>query len=678
MSNALQRRWAIGGMAVGYKRTRLGDTCLHGLRHDGLPSQCSGTASPACALIHIAPTRRPNSHRPRPLVPGSPAFTSASALGLGSGPAVAVARALSSMHVIVMKHSSFARTSGASTGDDNASVPPFPRRQLLVLAICRICEPIAFMGIFPYVYFMIEDFHVTKDTSRISFYAGMVTSAFTFAEFSTGLLWGRLSDKIGRKPVLLTGLAGTALSVLVFGFAPNLTVALIARAIGGLLNGNMGVLQSTIAELVTVKEHRPRAYTIMPVVWCLGSIVGPMIGGALARPCINYPGLFSPGTIWDRYPYLLPNLFSAFIVLVGVINGFLFLEETHAQKKMERDRGRELGDWILSKFTGFRKCTEPRDEKLKLPEREDEMQPLIDHDEQLPTYRTNENTPANSPRLRSASLSTIGRDSLELGQPSKQMGVGFSTTFTRPVVLNIISFGILAFHTMTFDQLLPVFLATAPPKHKMETSLPLKFVDGFNLDSKTVGIILSIQGGYQLLINTFVVPYVLSRFGAWRSFRFIVVAYFLLYLATPYLVLLPPAYRMVGLAAVLAWKCAFVAIVYPSNAILTADSAPSHLALGTINGVAASSASLCRAFGPTISGILYAVGLESGYSGLAWWFTALVAIGGAVVGLRIPDSSSGPPAQDNDIDAQDRDAEIADQNGASSNRGESAAADSRS
>ncbi|KAI1115351.1 MFS general substrate transporter [Nemania sp. NC0429] len=560
-----------------------------------------------------------------------------------------------------MRHNSFARTSGPSIHNDHASsVPPFPRRQMLVLAICRICEPIAFMGIFPYVYFMIEDFHVTEDASRISFYAGMVTSAFTFAEFSTGLLWGRLSDRIGRKPVLLTGLVGTALSVLVFGFAPNLTVALIARAIGGLLNGNMGVLQSTVAELVTVKEHQPRAYTIMPVVWCLGSIIGPMIGGALARPCVSYPSLFTPGTIWDRYPYLLPNLFSALIVLVGVVNGFLFLEETHSQKKMERDRGLELGNWVLSKFTGFRKCTEPRDEKSKLTDRDDEMQPLIDHDEPLPTYRTNENTPVSSPRLRTASVSTIPQDTLDL---RSHVGVGFTRTFTRPVVLNIISFGIVAFHTMTFDQLLPVFLATAPPKDRMEPSLPLKFVDGFNLDSKTVGIILSIQGAYQLLINMFLVPRVLSRFGALRSFRFIVVAYFLLYLVTPYLVLLPPAYRMVGLAVVLAWKCTFASIVYPSNAILTADSAPSHLALGTINGVAASTASLCRAFGPTISGILYTVGLQTGYSGLAWWSSALVAIGGAVVGLRISDPANRSPPQDKVIiNPRDCDVEIAEPN----------------
>lgn len=93
------------------------------------------------------------------------------------------------------------------------------------------------MSIFPYVYFMIRDFKVSHRESETAVYAGMVTSAFAFAEFSSGVAWGRLSDRIGRKPVLLTGLAGTALSMLIFGFAPNLLVALLARALGGLLNG---------------------------------------------------------------------------------------------------------------------------------------------------------------------------------------------------------------------------------------------------------------------------------------------------------------------------------------------------------------------------------------------------------------------------------------------------------
>lgn len=93
------------------------------------------------------------------------------------------------------------------------------------------------MSIFPYIYHMVKDFNLTQDESKISFYAGMVTSAFTFAEFSTGVFWGRLSDKIGRKPVLLMGMGGTGLSVLLFGFSPSLQVALFARALGGFLNG---------------------------------------------------------------------------------------------------------------------------------------------------------------------------------------------------------------------------------------------------------------------------------------------------------------------------------------------------------------------------------------------------------------------------------------------------------
>lgn len=188
---------------------------------------------------------------------------------------------------------------------------------------------------------------------------------------------------------------------------------------------------------------------------------------------------------------------------------------------------------------------------------------------------------------------------------------------------------------MTFDQLFPVFLSSPRPAHPEPYHLPFKFVDGFSLDSKTIGIILSLQGTYSLFINMVLVPLVIKRLGPLRLFRFLAVAYFSLYIVTPYLVLLPEQHRMTGVGIVLVWKCTFANMAYPSNAILTADSAPSHLALGTINGVAASTASLCRAFGPTISGMLYSVGLQTGYSGLAWWCSALVSLGGAIVAFQV-------------------------------------------
>ena len=67
--------------------------------------------------------------------------------------------------------------------------------------------------------------------------------------------WGGLSDRIGRTPVLLMGCFGTTLSLLVVGFSMNLWMALFGRILGGALNGNIGVIQTMVGELVTNPKH---------------------------------------------------------------------------------------------------------------------------------------------------------------------------------------------------------------------------------------------------------------------------------------------------------------------------------------------------------------------------------------------------------------------------------------
>jgi len=478
---------------------------------------------------------------------------------------------------------------------------------------------------------MIQDFDVAKDQVEISVYAGMVTSAFAFAEFSSGVAWGRLSDRIGRKPVLLTGLAGTALSMLIFGFAPNLKVALLARALGGLLNGNIGVLQTTVAEMITVKEHQPRAYTIMPFVWCLGSILGPTLGGALAKPVKNYPNIFPDNSIWSRFPYLLPNLVCTLIVACGVVIGILFLEETHAEKKYRRDIGLEAGKWLTSKFCGCAAEKVPaRSEKWE--EFDDEVTALLSQEDQPPGYRTT----GGSPNLPSTP-SPEPQESLDLNHVSlpKRSKPAATKAFTRQVVLNIVGYGILAYHTMTFDAMLPTHLSAAPEEHRENWMLPFKFVSGYSLDTKRIGVILSIQGIYSMIATVFIFPIIVRRLGALRLFRIISISYPILYITTPYLALLPESLRMAGVYGVVILKCTFATMAYPSNAILLTNSAPSLLMLGTINGVAASTASLSRAFGPTVSGFLFSAGLRLGYSGLAWWCSAIISIAGAVISLRM-------------------------------------------
>ena len=74
-----------------------------------------------------------------------------------------------------------------------------------------------------------------------------------------GMYWGAVSDRVGRKPVLLLGCVGTMFSMLLVGLANNIWVALLGRAIGGFLNGNIGVIQTMVGELVTKPEHERKS-----------------------------------------------------------------------------------------------------------------------------------------------------------------------------------------------------------------------------------------------------------------------------------------------------------------------------------------------------------------------------------------------------------------------------------
>lgn len=485
------------------------------------------------------------------------------------------------------------------------------------------------MSIFPYIYYMIVSFDITSDTRQIAIYVGMVTSAFTFAEFLSGFAWGRISDRVGRKPVLLAGLAGTALSVLVFGFAPSLPVALVARALGGLLNGNIGVIATTVAEIVTVEEHKARGYTIMPLVWCLGSVLGPALGGALAQPCQSFPTFFDRGTLFDRYPFLLPNLFCAIVLAFGVLVGVLFLEETHEELKGRRDFGIEAGRWLLGHFQ-----TKTADPIIvdKAGEANLQEQFALLGDEEPPGYRTTEGSPCqpSTPSQSPNALPADAKIKRRKGPKSKERGV--RKAFTMQVILNIAGYGLLAYHSISFDQLMPVFLSE--PISTQPVSLPFRFSGGFGLSSKTIGFMLSVQGVYSVFV-LILYPVAASHFGTLKTFRAIQMTWPLLYLLVPYLVLLPQRFQMPGVYLCLLWKITAQTFAFTSNLRLINDSVPSPMVLGFINGVAGSTASLGRTLGPLVTGLIHSWSLDIGSTGLAWWACGVVSVVGALVNLYI-------------------------------------------
>jgi len=114
------------------------------------------------------------------------------------------------------------------------------------------------------------------------FVATMPGAVYSIMQFVFIPVWGKLSDRIGRRPVLLWSIAATAVGMAFVGLAPSLLLLLAARAFSGIATANIAVAQAYVAD-VTAPEHRARGMGIIGIAFGLGFILGPGIGGQLSR-----------------------------------------------------------------------------------------------------------------------------------------------------------------------------------------------------------------------------------------------------------------------------------------------------------------------------------------------------------------------------------------------------------
>ncbi|KAL9589472.1 MAG: hypothetical protein Q9203_001736 [Teloschistes exilis] len=482
----------------------------------------------------------------------------------------------------------------------------FPTTQLFLLAICRLAEPVALTSCLPYAWVMVRDFNV-GDKSNASFYAGIFISAFAFSESLTSLWWGGFSDRIGRKPVLLLGCAGTMLSLLIVGFSSNFWVALAGRVVGGLLNGNIGVIQTMVGELVTNPEHEPRAYAVMPFVWSIGTIIGPAIGGVTSRPAISMPDYFAPDGIFGRFPFLLPNLICTALLLLSICLGYFFLIETHPDMQpwsTQEEYENTSAETPLMVTSGA-----TVDAGVDLRQDTYGTFNAVDITEEK---RWNVNSDG-SPRAPSISSTIEG------------------TIYTRRVVMLIIALGIFTYHSMTYDHLLPIFLQDKPGRHRLTTASGLFDVPGgLGLTTQAVGVIMSINGVIALVIQAIVFPLFAAWLGVWKVLLLVTILHPLEYFIVPYLTDLPAHLVYTGIWICLTIRNFTSILAYPVLLILLKEASPSPNMLGRINGLAASAGAACRTLAPPIAGLLYGIGARQGFTGLAWWGSGVVAIVGAI------------------------------------------------
>ncbi|KAI9452894.1 MFS general substrate transporter [Lactarius psammicola] len=212
-------------------------------------------------------------------------------------------------------------------GNAQRKETPLPVTQIAILLLLLLCEPITSHSIRPYINQLVSELPVVGgDEKKVGYYAGLIMSLYFAAQAVTVLQWSRLSDHVGRKPVLLCGLLGTVVSSILFGLSRSFPALVFSRCLNGILNGNAGVMRSMMAEL-TDESNMARGFSLITVTWALGCSIGPFIGGVLSRPQDHWPNVFSH-PFWGEYPYFLPCLVTAAYALLSFSLTAIFLKET--------------------------------------------------------------------------------------------------------------------------------------------------------------------------------------------------------------------------------------------------------------------------------------------------------------------------------------------------------------
>src|SRR5437764_4517485 len=162
------------------------------------------------------------------------------------------------------------------------------RSPLLVIFITVFIDLVGFGIVIPVLPYYAEGTKFGATPTQV----GLLFASYSVMQLVFSPVLGRLSDKHGRRPILLISLLGTAIGFLILGFATTLWMLFVGRIIDGISGGNISTAQAYIAD-VTTKENRAKGMGLIGAAFGLGFVFGPAIGGILSRWGINVPFLFA-------------------------------------------------------------------------------------------------------------------------------------------------------------------------------------------------------------------------------------------------------------------------------------------------------------------------------------------------------------------------------------------------
>ncbi|OXV07568.1 hypothetical protein Egran_04667, partial [Elaphomyces granulatus] len=371
--------------------------------------------------------------------------------------------------------------------------------------------------------------------------------------------WCLVSNRFGRRTILLTGLLGSAISIILFGLSKSLTSAIIARSLGGLLNGNLPIARTYVGELAArTGADLGKVFSVFGFSLALGWIIGPLMGGTFADPAVHL-GFAGPGEVFVEFPWLLPCLLSAVFNIGIFLIGYFFLDETLQREIRDTPANPHATEPLL-----------PQCQNGDVPGR---------------TYGGTRS--ADDPE---SPADMAHHDDGQQSSRKSQVAVLLSSAFYFT-------------HLILFDELFSLFAASS-----------LSRGTGLSFQPRNIATALSFAGP-SMLLALFAFPWLHKRVPLLSVYRATSILFVLTY---PLFSLLPKLARSSGgpvlwvvLLILMVTRYAVLAVALTSLQIVCNNIVrPQELPL--FNGLAQSIGSLSRAVGPSLGGVTWSWSLSNG------------------------------------------------------------------
>lgn len=230
--------------------------------------------------------------------------------------------------------------------DDDAteSKAKMPVKSMFVLYAVVFTSSLNITMLYPFLGPMMKDLGVAENSNEYGFYAGYIASAFMVGRTISSYVWGKWSDKHGRKPVCAFGSLTLAILSVAFGFNFSYAWVGIVRLLSGILNGVASTTKTIVSELCP-ESKQSQGMGYVSATRGLGLVIGPAIGGILSEPAEKYPQVFSPEGLFGTYKYLLPCLVCSCLAAIAYILCLLWLTETLDPEEQDANKEADTSNY---------------------------------------------------------------------------------------------------------------------------------------------------------------------------------------------------------------------------------------------------------------------------------------------------------------------------------------------